>query len=233
MEGGVEDRDVRHLRHRNPRRSDGTRAPAPGGAARAPSARRAPRRRRRRSGRLAEQRPPWTTRWPTAATVGTSASDSTNVVTTSSSTTVQLEAGRPAVYDEKVAPWYETTSSRGSRDRLPRAPGYRRGPCSRRVLHLLAQMPTLVGDARNPVDRVHDEMEPVEVVQHRRCRTAWWSLPPCSRGRGGSSGGAPVREAVDQRRVAVIGEDDRGGVNSESALGVGRPCGCSCRAAGA
>ena len=57
------------------------------------------------------------------------------------------------------------------------------------VGHLLAQPRGPLAEPGHAVDHVHHEMEAVEVVQHRPCRTAWWWCPPpCSRARAGWGG---------------------------------------------
>jgi hypothetical protein len=86
---------------------------------------------------------------------------------------------------------------------------------------------------RHAVDDVADQVEAVEVVQHRHVE-----------GRGGGAlllvaahvqvavVGAPVGQPVDQPRVAVVGEDDRlVGGEDRVEVAVDSPCGCSSAAA--
>ena len=85
------------------------------------------------------------------------------------------------------------------------------GACAQaRVLHLLTNVSCPAAEPRNAVDHVNDEMEPVEVVEHHHVE----------RGRRGAFLfvaahveivviSAAIGEAVNQPRVAVVGEDDR------------------------
>ena len=78
------------------------------------------------------------------------------------------------------------------------------------VGHVLAQVRGALGQAGDAVDHVHHEVEAVEVVEHHHVE----------RRRGGALllvaahvdvvvVGAAVGQAVDQQRVAVVGEDHR------------------------
>src|SRR6476661_6044103 len=93
------------------------------------------------------------------------------------------------------------------------------------VVHLLADVAGPAAEPRHPVDHVDDEMEPVEVVQHhhveRRRRRSFLLVAAHMEVVVVS---AAVREAVDQPRVAVVGEDD-GAVRGEERveLRVGEP----------
>jgi CRP-like cAMP-binding protein len=80
------------------------------------------------------------------------------------------------------------------------------------VGHQLADVAGRGGQPGDPVDHVHHQVVPVQVVQHDHVE-----------GRGGGAlllvpadvevgvPGAAVGQPVDERRVAVVGEDDRGG----------------------
>ena len=93
------------------------------------------------------------------------------------------------------------------------------------VGHLLAQVRGALAEAGHAVDHVHHQVEAVEVVEHRPCRTASSSCPPpCSRARGCWRGWPAVGQAVDQPRVAVVGEDHRPvGGEQRVELAVGQP----------
>ncbi len=78
------------------------------------------------------------------------------------------------------------------------------------VVHALAQTRGLRPQVRDPVDDVDDEVVPVEVVEHdhveRRRRRALLLVAAHVDVRVAR---AAVGEAVDEPRVAVVGEDDR------------------------
>src|SRR6185437_8684601 len=156
--------------------------------------------------------PPWTIRWATASSgAGAAPSDSSATEAPSSPTTDSFRLVEPAL-TTRTAP---TRRSGGP------------GPLAdlRRVLavlaavrtrleppvdHLLAHVVGLAREPREPVDRVDDEVEAVEVVEHdhveRRRRRALLLVAAHVEVRVVR---AAVSEAVDQPRVAVVGEDDR------------------------
>jgi hypothetical protein len=76
--------------------------------------------------------------------------------------------------------------------------------------HLLAQVRSFRRQSRHPIDHVHHQVKAVEVVQHdhveRRRRRAFLLVPADVEV---SVIRASIGEAVDQPRVAVVGEDDR------------------------
>src|SRR5215467_6440448 len=78
------------------------------------------------------------------------------------------------------------------------------------VHHGLSQHGGPTGESRYPVDHVDDEVEPIHVVadQHveRRGRGAFLLVPAHVEV---VVSGPTVGQPVDQRRIAVIGEDDR------------------------
>src|SRR5580692_5048837 len=78
------------------------------------------------------------------------------------------------------------------------------------VPELLLQVDAAAAQPRDTVDDVHDEVPPVEIVQHRHVK----------RGRDGSllfvppdvdvaGVGAAIGQTVDQRRICKGGENDR------------------------
>jgi hypothetical protein len=77
----------------------------------------------------------------------------------------------------------------------------------------------------HPVDDVHDQVEPIQVVQHdhvERCRGG--ALLEVAADVQVAVVGPAVRQPVDQPRVAVVGEDDRPvGGEYRVELGVGEP----------
>src|SRR6185437_13284992 len=92
------------------------------------------------------------------------------------------------------------------------------------VDHLLAQDGGSAGQAGGPVDDVHDEVEAVHIVedQHVEWRGGGAFLFEPADVEVGVSGAA-VGEAVDEPRVAVVGEHDRAvGGEDGVELGVGQ-----------
>ena len=64
------------------------------------------------------------------------------------------------------------------------------------VLQLLARRARGGLQPRHPVDHVHREVEPVDLVHHGHVERAWWWCPPpCSRARGGWRGWCAGRSA--------------------------------------
>ena len=79
-----------------------------------------------------------------------------------------------------------------------------------RVLHLLAKVRGPLPEARHAVDDVHHEVEAVEVVEHHHVeRRRRRSLLFVAAHVHVAVVGAPVGEAMDEPRIAVVGEDDR------------------------
>ena len=76
------------------------------------------------------------------------------------------------------------------------------------IFHRLPQMGSSGSQSRNAIDDVHDEVEAIEIIEHdhveRRRRRALLLVSPHVQV---PMVGAAVREAVDQPRVPVIGED--------------------------
>src|SRR4051794_26855443 len=165
--------------------------------------------------------PPWTTRWPTASAVPRSR----NAASTSASSKRPPDAARSC---------HPTTRSSPASSRSLRLlePALTTSTCTsvgpdpvahvRRVLavltgvlpvpqpfvhHLLPHVRGPAAEARDPVDDVHDEPEPVEVVEHdhveRRGRRPLLLVPADMEV---GVVGAPVGQPVDQPRVAVVGE---------------------------
>src|SRR3954454_15709778 len=155
--------------------------------------------------------PPWTIRCATASTPrGAASSDSSAAAAPPSPTSASFRLVEPALTTRTAA----TRRSGGP------------GPVAdlRRVLaaltavrtrleppvdHLLAHMVGLPREPGQPVDHVDDEVEAVEVVEHdhveRRRRRAFLLVAAHVEVRVVL---AAVGEAVDQPRVAVVGEDD-------------------------
>ena len=81
----------------------------------------------------------------------------------------------------------------------------------------------------HPVDDVHHEVEPVEVVEHDHVeRRRGRALLLVAAHVDVAVVGPPVGEAVDEPRIAVVGEDDRLVRGEERVeLRIGQPCGCS------
>ena len=77
------------------------------------------------------------------------------------------------------------------------------------VLHLLAETRGPLAETGNTVDDVHDQVKAVEVIEHGHvegsCRGALFPIAPHMQV---GMVGAAVREAMDQPRIAVVGEDD-------------------------
>ena len=79
--------------------------------------------------------------------------------------------------------------SRTSADVLAVLARVRRGGAMRASTICWRSVRGALAQPGHAVDHVHHEVEAVDVVEHRPCRTAWWSCPPpCSRARGGCRG---------------------------------------------
>src|SRR5262249_10682503 len=139
---------------------------------------------------------------------GTDSSDSTGAAESSASTTDSLRLVEPAL-TTRMPPLIrpDPVADLGIVLAVLARVGARADPA---VAHLLAQAAARLGEARDTVDHVHDEVEAVEVVEHdhverRRGRAlllvAAHVQVPVVR--------APVGEPVDQPRIAVVGEHDR------------------------
>ena len=124
--------------------------------------------------------------------------------TSSPSTRCELEARRPRVDDEDVQ---RPVADLGVVVAVLARPRPRLEPP---VDHLLPEVRGPRRQAGHAVDHVDDEVEPVEVVEHdhveRRRRRALLLVAAHVQV---AVVRAPVGEAVDQPRVAVVGEDDR------------------------
>ncbi len=137
----------------------------------------------------------------------------------------EFQAGGARVDHEDVGHALSTArSSPGSPDRRPRMRGCTRAP--RYVVdHLLPQMSRTGRQAGHAVDYVHDEVEPVQVVEHhhveRRCGGALLLVATHVQVR---VTGTSVGQAVDEPGVAVIREH-HGPVRREEGveLGVRKP----------
>ena len=219
-------------------------ATSAGGAARGRRAPRAAARRARRSATGATNSvPPWTMRWPTAS-IGPARSSS---VASASSSTCPRGARRLRREEEPVVRRRGRASLRLLEPALTtrmRIHGLGVGPgpvadlgrilavcagvgaaAEPLVDHSLPQLGRVRAEARDAVDHVDHEVEAVEVVEHdhveRRRRRPLLLVAAhvdvlVVR--------APVGEAVDQPRVAVVGEDDRPvGREDRVELAVGEP----------
>ena len=125
-----------------------------------------------------------------------------------SSSDVELEARRARVDDEDAAQNGQVQSrTSGWSSPCGARPGPRLEPP---VVHLLPEVRGPGGEPGHAVDDVLHEVEPVEVVQHhhveRRRRRALLLVAAHVQV---AVVRAAVGEAVDQPRIAVVGEDDR------------------------
>ncbi len=93
------------------------------------------------------------------------------------------------------------------------------------VRHELAQHRGPGSESGDPVDDVHDEMEPVHIVEHQHVkRSGGRALLHIAADVQVVVSVAPVGEPVNERRVAVIGEDHRFvGSEQRVILGVAHP----------
>ena len=226
--------------------------------------RRRPRRRRATASR--NRAPPWTTRYPTASIDAASIprrghlgergvdgpsrvprrprpADQSTVrrtaaVRSGGSRTVALSVADPGFRTRtRTADRRPTTarSSRGSRRVLAELARVG-GGAQPRVDQVLAERGRAGLEAGHPVDDVHDEVEPVEVVAHdhvERRRDGPLLLVAADVEVGVVR--PPVGQPVDQPRIAVVGEDDRL-VGREQRIELAGPAGradAPCRPGGA
>src|SRR5579859_1511118 len=168
--------------------------------------------------------PPCTTRWPTASTPSrprTAPSSSASskrppTALNSCSATVESSSTRLTFSDDEPA-LTTSTLKRLIRPHPVQDVGWVLAVVARvlavaqaLVVHPLTDVRGLRPESGHAVDHVHDQVEPVEVVEHDHVE---------GRGRGALLFvtadmdvvvvSAPVREAVDQPRVTVVGEDHR------------------------
>ena len=215
VERRVEDGDVRDVRAAPSSRRRSPRAPARCAAAPGRRPRRAPPSTPSSTTTGSPKRaPPWTTRCATASTCAVRSNESTGRDASSPSTIESLRLVEPAL----------TTRIELTRARPGPVADLRvvlavlarvRARAQARVVHLLPDVRGPLAERRHAVDHVDHEMEAVEVVQHhhveRRRRRALLLVAAhvqvvVVR--------APVRQPVDQPRIAVVREDD-GAVDRE------------------
>src|SRR6478672_297224 len=152
--------------------------------------------------------PPWTTRWATASSraASTWSRPATGADVPSAATRWSFRLVEPALRTRTSPTRLERPGPPGDGGMVLAVLARPRAGLMAGCRHRLAQTAGPVAEARHPVDHVHHEVVAVEIVQHhhveRRGRRALLLVPAHV---DVAVVRAPVGEAVDQPRVAVVG----------------------------